>query len=357
MDSEGTYSNSMHLFGFDGFGQLTVCKESITSAGLPNVIGISFSWANCLLLCTSAGEHPDMYLAGLICQKKQQLDKLALPVKEHDIIDVIINSKSVLILTGNNEIWRLTLSTKKWDNITSIFFAQQEGSLTEVTKPHVRRIVGGEGLNVALLSNGILMNIPNVINQDPLKFEIADIAVGIDHAIFLSSGGIVFTYGSGGRGQLGHGELENEENLREVRALSGIKIVEIVAGGWHCIARSYCGDLYGWGWNNWGQLSIFSEEEDSVVDFKGIVVPEPTLMNWPTDDVNVTQVACGTRHTIALLDDGSVWGCGWNGHNQLPGLDSNESAVYPVMSQLKVSSEKKVSRIACGSWNSAFCFS
>lgn len=46
--------------------------------------------------------------------------------------------------------------------------------------------------------SGILMNIPNVINQDPLKFEIADIAVGIDHAIFLSSGGIVFTYGSGG---------------------------------------------------------------------------------------------------------------------------------------------------------------
>lgn len=57
-------------------------------------------------------------------------------------------------MTGNNEIWRLTLSTKKWDNITSIFFAQQEGSLTEVAKPHVRRIVGGEGLNVALLSNG-----------------------------------------------------------------------------------------------------------------------------------------------------------------------------------------------------------
>lgn len=39
-----------------------------------------------------------MYLAGLICQKKQQLDKLELPVEEHDIIDVSYSYPRLSIL-------------------------------------------------------------------------------------------------------------------------------------------------------------------------------------------------------------------------------------------------------------------
>lgn len=58
------------------------------------------------------------------------------------------------------------------------------------------------------------------------------------------------------RGQLGHGELENEEHPRELDALSGLKVVAISAGGWHSCCVTVQGDLYTWGWNCCGQLGF-----------------------------------------------------------------------------------------------------
>lgn len=87
--------------------------------------------------------------------------------------------------------------------------------------------------------------------------------------------------------------MELEEQPTLVKALDGIKISAIAAGGWHSCALSEQGDLYTWGWNCNGQLGIGDEYSvmatPHVVDFHG------------GEQANVVKVACGTRHTIALL--------------------------------------------------------
>lgn len=58
------------------------------------------------------------------------------------------------------------------------------------------------------------------------------------------------------RGQLGHGELNEEDYPRLLKYLDGIKVINISAGGWHSAVITDCNDLYMWGWNHSGQLGV-----------------------------------------------------------------------------------------------------
>ncbi|VVC96052.1 unnamed protein product [Leptidea sinapis] len=118
--------------------------------------------------------------------------------------------------------------------------------------------------------------------------------------------------------QLGHGDLNNLENPKEVEALAGINIVKVSTGGWHSCALSEHGDLYVWGWNNTGQLGIKQKEEPFLLRSYGI----PMLIDLYDDDgkeieVNIKDVDCGSKHTAILLEDGSVWTSGGNKYGQL----------------------------------------
>lgn len=85
--------------------------------------------------------------------------------------------------------------------------------------------------------------------------------------------------------------MDNEEEPALVKALDGIKISAIAAGGWHSCAISEEGDLYTWGWNCNGQLGIGDQYS---------VMATPHVVDFEDDQANVVKVACGTRHTIAL---------------------------------------------------------
>ena len=68
-------------------------------------------------------------------------------------------------------------------------------------------------------------------------------------------GFLVYSWGGGSRGQLGHGTLMAEEKPRLVQALDGMRIKKIAAGGWHSAVISQYDDLYMFGWNESGQLA------------------------------------------------------------------------------------------------------
>lgn len=79
-----------------------------------------------------------------------------------------------------------------------------------------------------------------------------------------------------------------------MEALSGIKMAEIAAGGWHSCAISQDGDLYTWGWNSNGQLGIGDQ-------FSVMAVPHVVDFDTEDDQVNVVKAGCGVRHTLVLL--------------------------------------------------------
>jgi hypothetical protein len=78
-----------------------------------------------------------------------------------------------------------------------------------------------------------------------------------------------------------------------------------VSGGWrHSMALMSNGQLFGWGWNKFGQVGIGHNFDCS----------SPMLVNFPHAQ-KVVQVSCGWRHTLAVTDRANVysWGRGANG--------------------------------------------
>ena len=78
----------------------------------------------------------------------------------------------------------------------------------------------------------------------------------------------------------------------------------IAAGSRHSLAIKTDGTLWAWGWNERGQLGDETTEDRSV---PGRVAGLD----------GVIAVAAGWDHTVALRSDGAVWAWGWNGWGQL----------------------------------------
>ncbi|KAK6030428.1 hypothetical protein OSTOST_03428 [Ostertagia ostertagi] len=96
--------------------------------------------------------------------------------------------------------------------------------------------------------------IKSCVVQIPEDVRIVAAASGNDHSLFLTDRGSVYALGTGSRGELGNGLIPRVCELTWLEALEGLKVVDIVAAGWHSGALTNDGDVYLWGWNHRGQL-------------------------------------------------------------------------------------------------------
>jgi alpha-tubulin suppressor-like RCC1 family protein len=84
--------------------------------------------------------------------------------------------------------------------------------------------------------------------------RIVKIACGWDHCLALDDQGVVRVWGSGQNGKLGRGNEENVSVPTVVTALLGTKIVSISAGCEHSVAVTAEGVMYSWGHGDGGRL-------------------------------------------------------------------------------------------------------
>lgn len=144
--------------------------------------------------------------------------------------------------------------------------------------------------------------------------NIASISAGQEHILLLTEDGELLSYGNGSRGQLGHGNIENIlDKAKIVEAMHGVKCKSIAAGGWHSLVLSEIGDVYVFGWNESGQLGM------SRNDIKAETLPK--LLEISEDD-NFMAISAGSRHSMAVSENGILFGWGWNKYGQL-GMDPN----------------------------------
>lgn len=132
--------------------------------------------------------------------------------------------------------------------------------------------------------------------------------VRVAHSLFLTSNGRVMSCGTGQYGALGHGydaakQLPDILRPQYIEALSRVRVTCISAGELHSAAVTSDGDVYTWGDGFCGQLGHGDKRPQmlpKVVESGGL------------EDECVTVVSCGSRHTLAVTEDGEVfsWGLG-----------------------------------------------
>jgi alpha-tubulin suppressor-like RCC1 family protein len=116
-------------------------------------------------------------------------------------------------------------------------------------------------------------------------------------SLALKSDGTVWSWGYNGYSQLGTGKPLQVSTPTQVTGIGGVRA--IAAGETHALALKSNGTVWAWGANYWGQL--------------GSAVPTGKTSGTPVQVAgltDVTAVATGEGHSLALKSDGTVWAWG-----------------------------------------------
>lgn len=207
--------------------------------------------------------------------------------------------------------------------------------------------------------------------------RVTAISAGGFHTLALVEDGTVWSWGANGWGQLGNGT--NQHSNRPVQVAELGNVVGVSAGGGHSLALLGDGTVHAWGLQDWYQLGNSTWQnstkpkdvlklQDVWVDWAGDAAQAPsiaagpwhssallangTVRCWgannygqlgngmtrgntyeppvqPSNLKDITAVAVGSHHSLALARNGTVWAWGYNGYGQL-GNGTNQDARQPV---------------------------
>ncbi len=163
---------------------------------------------------------------------------------------------------------------------------------------------------------------------DPLP-TIVSIAAGWNHSLLLSADGVVYACGRNDCGQLGFETLEDCPCFAPVSGFGRAKVKAIFAGGNHNFAITEGDVLYGWGANESGQLGTGDTEQRT----------SPSVVSELT---SFRKISCGFAHSAGIGHDGLyTWGC--NSRGQL-GYEGPDRLQPTLVSEL----DYTVDDVACG---------
>jgi len=185
--------------------------------------------------------------------------------------------------------------------------------------------------------------------------DVADMAAGTGAYAVLANGHVV-SWGINARGELGNtprGEVEVLARASGSRntptpVLDVTEAVQVASIGDHALALTRRGTVWAWGHNNEGQLGIgdmpvidFRTRSPSAMNF----LPFPMTIPGLTD---VTAIAAGASHSLALLKDGTVRAWGMNRWGQL-----GDGTTVRRLAPIAVAGVRNAVAIGAGTWNSA----
>lgn len=174
-------------------------------------------------------------------------------------------------------------------------------------------------------------NSPQLIKA--IHDKVIAVASGGFHTLAVTQNGMVFAWGRNDYGQLGQGSdarpVEVPQKIAELR-----NIAKISCGEHHSMALTRDGNLYVWGLNEKGQLGLGHTDNKNT----------PQLL---TD--YVADIACGSDHSLALTKEGSMLVWGYNHKKQL-GLGNTQDQISPH--EFSLGLEQKIASFGCGTRHS-----
>lgn len=160
------------------------------------------------------------------------------------------------------------------------------------------------------------------------------VAAGVGHSLILKNDGTVWTVGLGTSGQLGDNTFENKTEPVQVQGLDS-KIKAIQTGRWHSLALDENGKVWSWGINGAGQLGNGNTKNSA----------KPGLVKKLSD---IVAIASGSCHSLALNNKGEVWSWGFNKFGQVGDGSTNNRVMPQKIEALK---GINVSAVAVGRWH------
>ena len=159
--------------------------------------------------------------------------------------------------------------------------------------------------------NGTGAQVTSPVQMTAITVPIVRIAAGKDHALALDGTGRVWTWGNNAYGQLGTGNKTNRTspcNPSVSPCLPNLNSIVGIAGGTrHTLALLNDGTVKAWGANNSGELGVGTRSG------AGTVTPaeslNPTTVNLA---VPATRVIAENFHSMAITASGEVWAWGDN---------------------------------------------
>ncbi|XP_063884250.1 serine/threonine-protein kinase Nek8-like isoform X1 [Scylla paramamosain] len=145
---------------------------------------------------------------------------------------------------------------------------------------------------------------------------ITRVCAGDGFSVFASDNGIVMTCGDGTFGCLGHNDWNSSTKPKLIERLLAVDVCGISCGSHHVVVVAADGVVFAWGRGEGGRLGTGAEDDAC----------HPTEIELPLEVV-VTSVRCGGDGTLLVTDQGGLLACGNNtynklGLNQAPGLFS-----------------------------------
>lgn len=148
------------------------------------------------------------------------------------------------------------------------------------------------------------------------------ISAGWYHSLAVSTLGAVFSWGRNNSGQIGNGSASaTTHQTTPYQVALGLSSAKgVAAGGYHSMAVTSSGALWGWGINSSGQLGLsnLASPQNSPLAVPGLT--------------DVAAVAAGGNHSLAMSSGGQVWSFGQDTYGQLgDGDGSATSRATPFM--------------------------
>ena len=141
----------------------------------------------------------------------------------------------------------------------------------------------------------------------PRGVRFAQVSAGHDHTLAVGSDGHVYAWGDNSKGELGDGSTINKNTpvrITENDAIKGKTFIAVSAGTKFSVALASDGSVYTWGDNERGSLGNGSITDSSV----------PVKANL---NVTITAISAGYSHAMALSSSGTIYTWGDNEYGQL----------------------------------------
>ena len=155
---------------------------------------------------------------------------------------------------------------------------------------------------------------------------------GNEHTLILKNNGTLWGCGWNKFSQLGLGDTNNK-NVFTIIGINSGNIKEVYLGGGHTLILKNDGTLWGSGYNDFGQLGL------------GDTTGKYTFTQIVTNVDDIKSVHCACDNILVLKNDGTLWGCGYNGFGQLGlGDTNNRTTLTQITSNIN-----DIKSVYCGS--------